>query len=42
MAINFVLVALMAAWLFNEQLDGYKVAGTLIIVTGVVVLSRSA
>lgn len=42
MAINFFLVALFAAWLFREQLDGYKVAGTLIIMVGVLVLSRSA
>ena len=42
MACNFVLVALLAAWLFREQLDGYKIAGTLIIVVGVVVVSRSA
>lgn len=42
MSFNFVLVALMAAWLFNEHLDSHKIAGTLIIVVGVVVLSRSA
>lgn len=42
MSFNFVFVALMAAWLFQEQLDGYKVVGTLIIVAGVLVLSRSA
>lgn len=41
MSFNFVLVVLMAAWLFHESLDGYKVVGTLIIVAGVVVLSRS-
>lgn len=41
MAINFLLVALMATALFGEQLDGYKIAGTLIIMLGVVVLSRS-
>lgn len=42
MSFNFVLVALMAAWLFREQLDGYKIAGTLIIIVGVLVVSRSA
>ena len=42
MSCNFVLVAIMAALLFREHLDGYKIAGTLIIVLGVVVLSRSA
>lgn len=42
MSVNFVLVALMAAWLFREQLDGYKIAGTLIIIVGVLVVSRSA
>ncbi len=42
MAINFFLVALMASVLFREQFDGYKIGGTLIIMLGVVVLSRSA
>lgn len=42
MSCNFVLVALFAAWLFREQLDTYKIAGTLIIIAGVVVVSRSA
>lgn len=41
MAINFFLVALLASWFFHEQLDGYKIAGTAIIMLGVVVLSRS-
>lgn len=41
MAINFLLVAILAAWLFKETLDGYKIAGTLIIMLGVIVLSRS-
>lgn len=41
MAINFFLVALFASVIFREQLDGYKIAGTLIIMLGVVVLSRS-
>jgi multidrug transporter EmrE-like cation transporter len=42
MAANFFLIALMAAWLFHEHLDGYKIGGTAIIMLGVVVLSRSA
>lgn len=42
MAINFFLVALLASALFHEQLDSYKVTGTLLIMLGVVVLSRSA
>lgn len=41
MAINFFIVALFASVLFREQIDGYKIAGTLIIMFGVVVLSRS-
>lgn len=41
MAINFFLVALFASALFHEQLDSYKIAGTAIIMLGVVVLSRS-
>lgn len=42
MAINFFMVAVMAHWLFREQFDGYKLAGTAIIMVGVLVLSRSA
>ena len=41
MAINFFLVALFAVVLFHERLDVYKVAGTAIIMLGVIVLSRS-
>jgi len=41
MAINFFIIALFSAVLFREQLDAYKIAGTLIIMAGVVVLSRS-
>lgn len=41
MSMNFVIVVLLAAWLFQERLDAYKLVGTLIIVAGVVVLSRS-
>lgn len=41
MAINFFLVAILATVLFREQMDAYKIAGTLIIMAGVVVLSRS-
>jgi multidrug transporter EmrE-like cation transporter len=41
MAMNFILVSLFAAWLFNEHLDAHKVGGTLIVITGVIILSRS-
>lgn len=41
MSINFVLVAIVAAWLFHENLDAHKLTGTFIIVAGVIVLSRS-
>ncbi|MNW17777.1 4-amino-4-deoxy-L-arabinose-phosphoundecaprenol flippase subunit ArnF [compost metagenome] len=41
MAINFLLVALLATIFFHEQLDGYKIAGTALIMIGVAVLSRS-
>ena len=41
MAINFFLVAILAALLFKESMDGFKLAGTFIIMLGVVVLSRS-
>ncbi len=42
MSMNFVVVVLLAAWLFHERLDVYKLVGTAIIVAGVIVLSRSA
>lgn len=42
MSVNFVIVAVLAAWLFREELDAYKITGTLIIVFGVFVVSRSA
>ena len=42
MSINFLLVALLAAWLFHEQLDSNKIIGTAVIMLGVVILSRSA
>lgn len=42
MSINFLLVALLAAWLFNEQLDSNKIVGTSVIMLGVIILSRSA
>lgn len=41
MALNFVLVLLFASTIFHESLDAYKVAGTLVIVIGVVLLSYS-
>lgn len=41
MSMNFVLVVLLASWLFQEHLDAYKVGGTLVIVAGVALLSRS-
>lgn len=41
MAINFLLVPLMAAIIFHEQLDVYKISGVLLIISGVIVLSRS-
>ncbi len=42
MSVNFVLVVLLAALLFHERIDAYKIVGTFIIVMGVIVLSRSA
>lgn len=41
MALNFVLVLLFATTIFQESLNFYKVAGTLVIVVGVVLLSYS-
>lgn len=41
MSMNFVFVVILAAWLFREHLDTYKIFGTLVIVAGVIILSRS-
>lgn len=41
MALNFVFVVALAAIIFNESLNQYKVAGTAIIILGVLVLSRA-
>ena len=41
-ALSFPLIALLAAWLFREQIDLNKITGTAFIIVGVLVLSRSA
>ncbi len=40
-ALSFPLIALLAALIFHEQIDLNKMAGTALIVAGVLVLSRS-
>ncbi|WP_305805613.1 EamA family transporter [Stenotrophomonas sp. YIM B06876] len=40
-ALSFPLVATLAVWLFRESLDSHKIAGTALIILGVIVLSRS-
>lgn len=40
-ALSFPLIAVLAAWLFSESFDGYKLVGTAFIIAGVIVLSRS-
>lgn len=40
-ALSFPLVALAATLLFHERIDMYKIAGTAIVIVGVLVLSRS-
>ena len=40
-ALSFPLIAVLAAWLFRESLDLYKLVGTALIIVGVIVLSRS-
>lgn len=40
-ALSFPLIAVLAAWLFRESFDGYKLVGTALIIAGVIVLSRS-
>lgn len=40
-ALSFPLVALAATFIFHERIDIYKIAGTAIVITGVLVLSRS-
>lgn len=41
-ALSFPLVALSATWFFREQIDAYKIAGTALIMLGVLVLSRTS
>ena len=40
-ALSFPLIAVLAAWLFRESFDLHKLAGTALIIAGVIVLSRS-
>jgi multidrug transporter EmrE-like cation transporter len=40
-ALSFPLIAILAALLFRESFDLHKLVGTALIITGVVVLSRS-
>lgn len=40
-ALSFPLVALAATFIFHERIDAYKIAGTVIVITGVLILSRS-
>lgn len=40
-ALSFPLVAIMSAWVFREGIDWPKIAGTALIIAGVIVLSRS-
>lgn len=40
-ALSFPLIALFAVWIFHESFDLNKLAGTALIVAGVLVLSRS-
>jgi len=41
MALNFVLVGLLAVPLFGESLSTAKVAGLVLVVTGLIVISRA-
>jgi len=41
MALSFPIVALLAVWLFQESFDMQRVFGTLLIVSGVIVLTQS-
>ena len=40
-ALSFPLVAVISAWAFREGMDWHKIAGTALIIGGVIVLSRS-
>ncbi len=40
-ALSFPLIAVLAVWLFRESFDWHKIAGTILIIAGVIVLSRS-
>lgn len=40
-ALSFPLVAVVSVWAFREGMDWHKLAGTALVIAGVVVLSRS-
>ncbi|MES5814202.1 EamA family transporter [Pseudoxanthomonas sp. Soil82] len=40
-ALSFPLVAVISVWAFREGMDWHKIAGTSLIIAGVIVLSRS-
>lgn len=40
-ALSFPLVAAISVWAFREGMDWHKIAGTTLIIAGVIVLSRS-
>ena len=40
-ALSFPLVAVISVWAFREGMDWHKIAGTTLIIAGVIVLSRS-
>lgn len=41
MSINFLLVAILAVLIFKEKMDMYKIMGTIVIMSGVAILSFS-
>jgi len=42
MSSAFILVFLLAVWLFNEPITSHKVVGLILIVSGIIVTSQSA
>lgn len=40
-ALSFPLVAVVSVWIFREGMDWHKIAGTTLVIAGVIVLSRS-
>ncbi|MBB4591470.1 EamA family transporter [Xanthomonas cannabis] len=41
-SLSFPIVAILSTWAFRETMDWHKIAGTILIIAGVIVVSRSS